>query len=67
MTMADLPETLGMAIGMVLLIEGLLPFLSPAIWRRFIQQMVGLSDGQIRFIGLSGMLLGTLIFWALLP
>jgi uncharacterized protein YjeT (DUF2065 family) len=67
MTIADLPETLGMAIGMVLLIEGLLPFLSPAMWRRFIQQMVGLSDGQIRFIGLSGMLLGTLIFWALLP
>ena len=67
MTIADLPETLGMAIGMVLLIEGLLPFLSPAIWRRFIQQMVALSDGQIRFIGLSGMLLGTLIFWALLP
>ena len=67
MTIADLPETLGMAIGMVLLIEGLLPFLSPAMWRRFIQQMVGLSDWQIRFIGLSGMLLGTLIFWALLP
>jgi uncharacterized protein YjeT (DUF2065 family) len=67
MTTADLPETLGMVLGMVLLIEGLLPLLSPSIWRRFIQQMAGLRDGQIRFIGLGSILLGMLIFWALLP
>jgi hypothetical protein len=35
-----------------LVIEGLLPFVSPASWRRVFTQMVQLHDSQIRFFAL---------------
>ncbi|MBS0441933.1 MAG: DUF2065 domain-containing protein [Proteobacteria bacterium] len=50
----------------MLVLEGLLPFFSPASWRRLFEQATKLSDGQIRFLGLSSMLLGVvllLVFW----
>ena len=46
------------ALALVLVIEGLLPFLSPPKWRRMFEQMLQMSDGQIRFFGLCSMLLG---------
>jgi uncharacterized protein YjeT (DUF2065 family) len=54
------------ACALVLVIEGVLPFLSPSGWRRLFEQATRLSDGQIRFLGLSSMLVGLvllLIFW----
>ena len=45
-------------MALVLVIEGLLPFLSPATWRRVFERAVQLSDGQIRFFGLTSMVLG---------
>lgn len=55
------------ACALVLVIEGVLPFLSPAGWRRLFEQATRLSDGQIRFLGLSSMLVGVallLVFWS---
>jgi uncharacterized protein YjeT (DUF2065 family) len=46
------------AIALMLVFEGLLPFLSPANWRRVFERAIRMTDGQIRFIGLSSMLLG---------
>ena len=46
------------ALALLLVIEGFLPFLSPAAWRRMFEQMLALSDGQIRFFGLCSMLIG---------
>ena len=53
------------ALALMLVFEGLLPFLSPGAWRRVFEQAMRLSDGQIRFIGLSSMLIGLLLllFW----
>ncbi len=54
------------ACALMLVLEGLLPFFSPASWRRLFEQATRLSDGQIRFLGLSSMLLGVvllLVFW----
>lgn len=51
------------ALALVLVIEGLLPFLSPAHWRRMFVQLLQLQDGQIRFFGLFSVLLGLLILW----
>jgi uncharacterized protein YjeT (DUF2065 family) len=48
------------AFALVLVIEGLVLF-SPRLWRQMIQRVGQLSDGQIRFIGLSSMLLGLLL------
>jgi len=49
------------AIALMLVIEGLLPFLAPATWRETFQRIIQMSDGQIRFIGLSSMLLGVIL------
>lgn len=53
------------ALGLVLVIEGLLPFLSPGGWRRMFEQVLRLRDGQIRFFGLGSVLLGVLLIWLL--
>jgi uncharacterized protein YjeT (DUF2065 family) len=39
-------------------IEGLLPFFSPGVWRRVFERATRMSDGQIRFLGLSSIVLG---------
>jgi uncharacterized protein YjeT (DUF2065 family) len=52
-------ESLLSACALVLVIEGLLPFLSPGAWRRIFEQAIALSDGQIRFLGLTSILIGS--------
>ena len=49
------------ALALMLVFEGLLPFLSPATWRQVFERATKMSDGQLRFIGLSSMLLGLLL------
>ena len=39
------------AIGLVLVIEGILPFAAPAVWREGAGRLLELRDGQLRFIG----------------
>lgn len=56
-------NTLLTALALVLLIEGLLPFLFPGGWKRMFSQLLQLHDGQIRFFGLICMLLGLMILW----
>lgn len=46
------------ALALVLVIEGLLPFLAPRIWREAMRRMAELTDGQLRFIGLGSMVAG---------
>jgi hypothetical protein len=45
----------------MLVFEGLLPFLSPDTWRSVFERATRLSDGQIRFIGLTSMVIGLLL------
>lgn len=62
--MADL--LLG-ALALMLVFEGLLPFLNPRSWRKLFERATSLSDGQLRFMGLSSILAGVLLmtlFWA---
>ena len=49
------------AIALMLIIEGMLPFLSPTVWRDTFERLVRMSDGQIRFFGLSSMLVGLVV------
>ena len=54
------------AFALMLVFEGLLPFLSPQAWRKLFERATQMSDGQVRFIGLSSMLAGLVmlaIFW----
>ncbi len=49
------------ALALVLIIEGLLPFFSPKGWRGVFEQVLKMSDGQIRFYGLASMLAGLVL------
>ena len=49
------------AVGLLFVFEGILPFLSPKIWRLVIQQMLIQSDKALRIIGLVSMLIGLLL------
>ncbi len=49
------------AIGLVFLIEGLLPFSSPRLWRRFMQQVITQNDRMLHIMGLVSMLIGLLL------
>ena len=53
------------ALALVLVIEGLLPFLSPSGWRRMFQQVLQLQDGQLRFFGLCSIVAGLVALWLL--
>jgi uncharacterized protein YjeT (DUF2065 family) len=52
-----------MAFALMLVLEGLLPFLAPALWRDTFRRILQLSDGQIRFFGLASMLTGIVLLW----
>lgn len=54
-------NTVLLACALMLVIEGLLPFLAPRVWRDTFRRVIELSDGQIRFIGLSSMLVGVIL------
>jgi hypothetical protein len=58
-------DSVWLALGMVLVIEGLLPFLSPTGWRTMFTQILQMQDGQIRFFGLISILLGLALIWLL--
>jgi uncharacterized protein YjeT (DUF2065 family) len=51
------------AFALMLIIEGLLPFLLPTLWRDTFRRITEFTDGQIRFFGLSSMLVGLLILF----
>jgi len=59
-------ETFWLAMALVLVIEGLFPFLSPAGWRRMFHQILQLNDGQLRFFGMCSILAGLFVIWFLL-
>jgi uncharacterized protein YjeT (DUF2065 family) len=50
-----------MAIALMLVIEGVLPFLAPKLWRDTFRRITQLTDGQIRFVGLTSMLIGLIV------
>lgn len=51
-------DTVLIALGLMLVLEGLLPFLAPRIWRQTFQRITQMADGQLRFMGLTSMLVG---------
>jgi uncharacterized protein YjeT (DUF2065 family) len=52
-----------MAFGLMLIVEGIFPFMSPQGWRDKMAQILSLHDGQIRFFGLVCVLAGLLMLW----
>jgi uncharacterized protein len=56
-------DTLLLALGLMLILEGLMPMVSPWRWRRLFEQLLQLEDGQIRFFGVAMVISGLLLFW----
>lgn len=49
------------AAALMLVFEGILPFMAPRLWRETFQRMTQMTDGQLRFVGLFSMLVGLLL------
>ncbi len=58
-------DTLLMALGLMLILEGLLPMISPSRWRSLFEQMLQLQEGQIRFFGMFMVVFGLVVIWLL--
>ncbi len=56
-----MPSALLLAFALMLVIEGVLPFMAPRVWRNTFRRVTELTDGQIRFIGLTSMLIGLML------
>jgi uncharacterized protein len=56
-------DSLWTAFALVLVVEGLLPFIAPRVWRESFRKLVALTDGQLRFIGLVSIALGVAGVW----
>lgn len=59
-------NTLLAAVALMLVIEGLLPFMAPGVWRETFRRLIAMSDGQIRFIGLASIAGGLLLLYLVL-
>ncbi len=58
-------DALWTALALLLVLEGLMPAINPAGWRRMFEQLLQLGDQQIRTFGLISMLAGLLLLWVL--
>jgi uncharacterized protein YjeT (DUF2065 family) len=56
-------DTLLIAFALMLVMEGMLPFLLPSMWREAFKKLTEAGDNQIRFIGLTSMLAGLLLLY----
>lgn len=51
------------AICLVFVIEGILPFLAPKLWRQSILQLANFDDKSLRIVGLVSMIAGTIALY----
>ncbi|CAN1518592.1 Protein of unknown function DUF2065 [Methylophilaceae bacterium] len=51
------------AVGLMLVLEGLMPLLLPQAWREAFQRLMAFKDGQLRFVGMLSVLVGLLLIW----
>ena len=53
-------DSLWTALALLLILEGLLPFVAPRVWREGFRRLTELTDGQLRFVGVVSMGIGLL-------
>ena len=56
-------ELLVSAFALMLVIEGILPFTAPKLWRDTFRKITDMTDGQLRFAGLTSMIVGLVILF----
>jgi hypothetical protein len=50
-----------LAFALMLVIEGLMPFIAPRVWREAFRRVTELADGQLRFLGLTSIIVGLIL------
>lgn len=55
---------LWVAMALLLVLEGIVPFLTPAGFKRAIEGVLGVSDRHIRIAGLVSMIAGVVLLYA---
>ena len=60
-----MPDTLWTALALLLILDGLLPFAAPRVWREGFRHLTELTDGQLRFIGMMSVGVGLLALYLL--
>ena len=53
------------ALGLVLILEGIVPLVFPSVWKDTFRRIIGLEDGQLRFIGLMAVVSGVMVLLAM--
>ena len=53
-------DSLWTALALLLILEGLLPFVAPRVWRESFRRLTELTDGQLRFVGVASIGIGLL-------
>jgi len=56
-------QDFGTALALVLVIEGIMPFLNPAGLRKTLQMVFEMDDDSLRWIGFSSMALGVILLY----
>ena len=56
-------STLLTALGLMLILEGVLPLIAPQSWRETFKRMIEFNNGQLRFIGLFSILGGLVLIY----
>ncbi|KUJ72238.1 DUF2065 domain-containing protein [Thiomicrospira sp. WB1] len=51
------------ALALVLILEGLLPFIAPGVWRNTMAELVKMEDAKLRLVGLISLSVGLLLLW----
>ncbi len=51
------------ALALMLVLEGIMPFVNPAGWRRTLESVFQFSDRSLRFVGLGSMLIGLVLLY----
>ena len=56
---------LAVAFCLMLVIEGMLPFIAPGRWRRMLEAVEQIDDKTVRLVGLGSMLAGTALLYVI--
>ncbi len=60
-------EYLLSALALMLVFEGIMPFLSPRTLRQYMRQIIEMDDRTLRFVGLAAMVAGVAILYLMRP
>ena len=65
MSGAEVGTSFVIALGMVLILEGIVPLVFPTIWKDTFRRITTLENGQLRFIGLMAVVSGFVVLLAM--